>query len=234
VSNAGGEPPDLLTDEAVAVTVARLRLRIEPSRPVPCVDHVRAAVAAVRPELDLLHQHGPDGLIYRYPRVIYRVEGGTPLVVAAAEGAEALLGLTLVGQPIRLGVTTRRVADTTFDAARGWIGPARAPVRYRFGTPWLALNQPNHDRYLSMERGRRQSLLEGQIANNCLSMAKSFGLRISARLSAIAHLRPVPVRFKGFEMLGFLGHFEVNFSIPGGLGLGKSVSRGYGAVTGEI
>jgi hypothetical protein len=32
------------------------------------------------------------------------------------------------------------------------------------------------------------------------------------------------------EMVGFFGHFEVNFKIPEGLGLGKSVSKGFGAV----
>jgi len=31
-------------------------------------------------------------------------------------------------------------------------------------------------------------------------------------------------------MLGFLGEFEVNFDIPDYLGIGKSVSRGFGTV----
>jgi hypothetical protein len=195
---------------------------------------VRAAVADVEPSLDLLHQHGAEGPIYRYPRVIYRVEGSAPLVVAVAEGVESLLGLVLAGRTLRLGATTRHVVDATLSVERGWFGPTCSPWRYRFTSPWLALNQENFDRYRASDRGGRQRLLEDQIANNCLSMAKSFGLRISPRLTAIAHLREVPVRFKEFEMLGFLGVFEVNFSIPWGLGLGKSVSKGYGAVAGEV
>ena len=35
-------------------------------------------------------------------------------------------------------------------------------------------------------------------------------------------------------MTGFLGNFEVNFDIPAGLGLGKMVSKGYGAVVKDI
>jgi hypothetical protein len=230
---ASGEPPHLLIGEALAVDVARLRLRVDPPRPIPRADHVRAAIADVEPSLDLLHQHGAEGLIYRYPRVIYRVEGSTPLVVAVAEGVEALLGLALAGRIIRMGASMRHVVDATLSAERGWIGPTSAPRRYRLMSPWLALNQENFGRYWASDRGGRQRLLEAQIANNCLSLAKSFGLRIFPRLSAIAHLREVPVRFKDLEMLGFLGLFEVNFSIPRGLGLGKSVSKGYGAVEGE-
>src|SRR4051812_35797143 len=107
--------------EALAVDVAYLRLRVDPPQPIPRVDHVRAAVAAVEPALDLLHQHGAEGPIYRYPRVIYRVEGGIPQVVAVAEGVEALLGLELAGRAMRLGATTRQVIDATLAAGRGWI-----------------------------------------------------------------------------------------------------------------
>jgi len=31
-------------------------------------------------------------------------------------------------------------------------------------------------------------------------------------------------------MIGFLGKFQVNFNIPDYLGLGKSVSRGFGTI----
>ncbi len=34
---------------------------------------------------------------------------------------------------------------------------------------------------------------------------------------------------KQIVMIGFLGNFEVNFDIPAGLGLGKMVSKGFGA-----
>jgi hypothetical protein len=234
VPSGCGERPDYLTGEALPVTIASLRLRVDPAWPPPRIDHLRAAIAAVQPELDLLHQHGPEGPIYRYPRIIYRVEHGVPLVVAIAEGVDTLLGLLLVGRTIRLGATVRRIVDATFDVTGGWIGVTHTSLRYDFTTPWLALNQANYHRYRSADRDGQQRLLEAQIVNNCLSTAKSFGLRISSRLSAIAHPRPVPVKFKGVEMLGFLGRFEVNFALPDGFGLGKSVSKGYGAVRGGI
>lgn len=227
---ADDECQDLLAFESLPVTVARLRLGLLPARPAPLVEHFRAAVADVKPELDLLHQHGRDGLIYRYPRVIYRVQGRVPTVVAVAEGTSILADLTLVGCDLRLGATVRRVTEATFEATEESLGPLRSPRPYRFATPWLALNQENHARFFRLDEEERRRFLDAQIANNCLSLAKSLNLRILTRIAARARLRPVRVRLKGVEMVGFLGRFEVNFSIPAGLGLGKSVSRGFGAM----
>lgn len=215
--------------ESWSVTVARLRLKLAPTLPAPRVDHLRAAIALVKPELDLLHQHGRNGLIYRYPRVIYRVVDQDPTIIAVEEGIDVLSALTLVGAELRFGAFTHRIVEANLDIDEHAIGPSYLPCHYYFTAPWLALNQENHARFERMDAKSRWMLLHTQIANNCLSLAKSFGLRITTRLTGFANVRPVPVRFKNVEMLGFLGEFDVNFNIPEGLGLGKSVSKGFGA-----
>jgi hypothetical protein len=221
---------NLLASESLSLTVARLRLQIAPEHPRPRADHLRAAVASLRPDIDLLHQYGPDGLIYRYPRVLYRIPGREPMIVAVQEGVEALSTLTLVGADLRLGSTSRRVLAATLDVRKQDLGPTSSPFRYRFTTPWLALNQENHVRFRHMNAEDRQRFLDAQIANNCLSLAKSLGLRFTARLTGRAHVRPVTVLMKDIEMMGHLGEIDVNFSIPEGLALGKSVAKGFGAV----
>ena len=231
---AGNEHQDLLASESLPLIVARVQLGLLPSRPAPRVDHLRAAIAAVKPEMDLLHQHGQDGLIYRYPRVIYRIQAGVPTVVAIEEGSAILSELTLVGSDLRLGATVRRVTEATLEVTEESLGPSRSPHPYRFMTPWLALNQENHARFGRMGEGERRRFLDAQIANNCLSLAKSLGLRVMTRIAARARVRPVGVRLKDVGMVGFLGEFEVNFAIPDGLGLGKSVSRGFGATMREV
>src|SRR4051794_32824350 len=115
------EPAPILSSGTVMIAIARLRLCLDPIYPVPRADHLRAAIASVRPELDLLHQHGREGLIYRYPRVLYRVEGRRPMVVAVEEGIEALSALTLVGESLRIGSTTRIVTDATLEVADHYL-----------------------------------------------------------------------------------------------------------------
>jgi hypothetical protein len=226
----GGDPTPDLRSRSAGITVARLRLRLDPIYPIPRADHLRAAIASVRPEMDLLHQHGREGLIYRYPRVLYRVEGRRPMIVAVENGIDAVSALTLVGESLRLGSTTRIVTDATLEVGDHQLGETDGPRGYRFSTPWLALNQENHARFARSDLREGRRFLDLQIANNCLSLAKSFGLRVDRRVVARADVRQVPVRMKQIVMIGFLGTFEVNFHIPAGLGLGKMVSKGFGAV----
>ena len=74
-------------------------------------------------------------------------------------------------------------------------------------------------------------MLERVLVGNCLSLAKAFGLWVGTRLTADARrLRPRTCRFKDQPMVGFDGPFRVNFHLPSGIGIGKSVSRGFGTV----
>ena len=230
----GGEPVPVVRSGPTSITVARLRLSLDPIYPIPRADHLRAAIASVRPEVDLLHQHGREGWIYRYPRVLYRVEGRRPLIVAVEEGIEVLTALTLVGESLRLGSTMRIVTDATLEVNAHHLGGIDEPRGYKFSTPWFALNQENHARFTRSDPGQARRFLDLQIANNCLSLAKSFGLRVDRRVVGRADVRQIPVRMKQIVMIGFLGNFEVNFDIPAGLGLGKMVSKGFGAVGKDI
>jgi hypothetical protein len=154
----------------------------------------------------------------------------SPVVVAVEEGAEALSSLTLVGRDLRLGATTRRVLSATLEVSRQDLGATSQPFRYRLTTPWLALNQENYARFHRMNQDERRRFLDAQVANNCLSLAKSFGLRVATRLVGRADVRPISVRMKGIEMVGHVGELQVNFHIPAGMAIGKSVAKGYGAI----
>ena len=105
-------------------------------------------------------------------------------------------------------------------------------VTYRFLTPWLALNQNNARRYRTLSKDiDRCRLLERILVGNCLSFAKSFRHTVTLRLQAdCSKLRPVYRNLKGITMQGFMGLFSVNFLLPDRVGIGKSVSRGFGTV----
>lgn len=219
------------TDPAVRnLLMARLRLNITPLRPLPLAAQVRGALAHMFPELDLLHQHGEHGLIYRSPRVIYSVDEDGPLIIAVEEGAEELMKVRLLSRAVRMGNTDRMIMDTTLKVSEVSLGQSSEPIRYRFRRPWLALNQENHRRYEFMPATDRIDFLNKQLGNNCLALAKSFGVRITERLLAQSSLREVTTKHKGMPMLGFVGEFAINFHIPQSMGLGKSVSKGFGSL----
>ncbi len=73
--------------------------------------------------------------------------------------------------------------------------------------------------------------LEKILVGNLLSISKSLGYTVPSRIIAdIGKVKEVDTSLKGTHMLGFLGQFSVNFSIPDYWGIGKSVSRGFGTV----
>lgn len=124
------------------------------------------------------------------------------------------------------------VLESTLTRHREPLGETPEPVAYCFRTPWLGLNQDNYRAYQAdRDSAIRQAILRRVLVGNCLSLAKAFGHHVRACLTAdVSGLRPWTTRLKGVEMLGFLGTFHVNFHIPERVGIGKSVSRGFGTV----
>ena len=62
-------------------------------------------------------------------------------------------------------------------------------------------------------------------------MSKSLGYTVCDPLNAmIIHLKEVKIYLKHTPMLGFIGIFSINFTLPDYIGLGKSVSRGFGTI----
>lgn len=181
----------------------------------------------------LLHHHRPDGsLLYEYPRVQFKILDQTALLLGLAEGSELLARLWLEVDQTILGSEDMPVLESTITRRKDWLGETVEPLEYRLLTPWLALNQENERRYVAARSGQeRQALLEATLVGNCLSLAKAFGHQVSLRLRADCQgLRPVKASLKGVSMRGFVGAFRVNFLLPDRIGIGKSVSRGFGTV----
>lgn len=65
---------------------------------------------------------------------------------------------------------------------------------------------------------------------NIISMSKGLGYTVSKKLICWINIEGKRVKLKGITHVGFVGKFKVNFKIPDYLGLGKSVSRGFGTI----
>ena len=108
------------------------------------------------------------------------------------------------------------------------------PLEYRFRTPWLALSQENYARYRGASEEERHQFLERILIGNILSAAKGFDYTVNGEITVkLKRLRPTECLLKDVPVTGFYGSFTVNFQLPPLFGLGKSVSRGYGAVSRE-
>lgn len=65
---------------------------------------------------------------------------------------------------------------------------------------------------------------------NLISMSKGLNYTVDKEIKLDANLKEFSSSFKRREIIGFTGTFTINFHIPDFLGIGKSVSRGFGTV----
>ncbi|GAB6094234.1 CRISPR-associated endonuclease Cas6 [Desulfatiferula olefinivorans] len=185
---------------------------------------------------DLIHNHDNETgkVIYRYPLVQFKVIDRAPSIVCITEKAVAVFhdlfmnldAISIDGTIIPVFEKDLKIEDVPF-------GYSNEAFVYEFQSPWIGLNQKN---YLSYEDakddGERKTLLKRILTGNLLSMSKSLEYRLAPEQTIHTDLtvKSGPVQLKGKTLLGFRGVIKTNFMIPDHLGLGKSVSRGFGVV----
>jgi hypothetical protein len=181
-------------------------------------------------EYNLLHQHNTDKFIYQYPMVQYKMIGRTPTVIGINDGAEVLKEIYDEYDKINLDGNEYEIVERGITYKKEDFGISEKLVKYDFVTPWFALNQENHRKYLSSDKEQQADLLNRNLTGNMLSMSKSLGYQVPERIKCHTELKARRSSLKGNEILAFKGSFVTNFQIPDYLGLGKSVSRGFGTV----
>ncbi len=183
---------------------------------------------------DIIHNHNVQSgkPIYRYPLVQFKVVNRVSTIIAVTEkGLEIFYEIFLKLNEIDLGNRKIPLNEKEIEVEEVQFGDSDNRVRYEFNSPWIGLNQKNYLKFRSLENYKqRRKLLSGVLIGNVLSMAKYLDYTVKNRLEASLDLYPCDVNFKGKQLMGFLGRFELNFVIPQYLGIGKSVSRGFGVL----
>jgi hypothetical protein len=183
-------------------------------------------------EYTLLHQHiNVDKLLYRYPRIQYKILEGAAIVLGIEEGAEVLKEIYDKYDTIELGENEYTIVERGIALKEEEFGISPELVSYEIITPWIALSQQNYQRYLESKREERRELLRRTLIGNILSASKGLDYVVLEEIRLeIGRLRRRKCELKGTSFIGFIGEFMVNFAIPDYIGLGKSVSRGFGTV----
>ncbi len=194
---------------------------------------VRGAIASHYPELLLLHNHKGDQFRYATPLIQYRVLDGQVIIIGIGEGAEVLRAISFDHDQLRIGERFLTILERRVNLSEAILGIVNSSVHYKILTPWLALNEENYERYKTAGPKEQKDLLRRILIGNILSMSKGLGYVVTEEIKVSKlDVYPIqtPVRLKGVGMTGFKGTFGVNFELPDYIGLGKSVSRGFGTI----
>jgi len=186
-------------------------------------------------EHDLIHNHdlSTGKAIYRYPLIQFKLVDNTPAIISITDRAVEVFGdifmkldkIIIDGLEIPVFEKDLKIEDVEF-------GFADETFMYEFLSPWIGLNQKNFEKYNRTASEGKKQLLKQIMTGNILSMSKSldYWLTENQKIRIALQLKEKPVNLKGKGMIGFTGIFKANFILPDHLGIGKSVSRGFGTV----
>ncbi|HPQ42367.1 MAG TPA: CRISPR-associated endonuclease Cas6 [bacterium] len=211
-------------------------LTLGSTRPIRGSAHeLRGFFATKFTEYTELHQHDAGKFIYRYPVVQYKMIRNVPTIIGINEGAEVLKQIYDDYNEIRLGENIYSIVERGISIRDEEFGISDKIHSYEFVTPWLALNQENYMKFYALPgKPERDEFLRRILTGNLISMSKSLGYDVPGRIKCDTSVRFRKDRLKEVSVMGFLGRFHANFRIPDYLGIGKSVSRGFGAVKQQI
>lgn len=180
----------------------------------------------------LLHNHFADGsLRYLYPLVQYKVINETPTLVGLAEGANLLTKLFLDITELNIDGRVYPLFQKNLDQYQVEVGLSEELHSYRFENLWMALNQKNNSEYIACQtQSDKDKLLNRILENNLLSFYKGVGIWLKGHLMAKGKFKESKTQLKNNTMKAFSGDFTANCLIPDHVGIGKSVSRGFGSL----
>lgn len=215
----------------IKATLAFNTVRLKPSE----IHKLRGFVGNTFPEYDIIHNHDvtTGKPIYRYPLIQFKLLHNTPVIIAISRQAVEAFAVMFTGiDHIVISGTSIPIYEKDINIEDVEYGFTNETFIYEFVSPWIGLNQENYKKYMTVDKAEKKQILKKTLIGNILSMSKAleYWLEKDQIVNADIQAREIDVNLKGKTMIGFTGLFKCNFEIPDDLGIGKSVSRGFGVV----
>lgn len=161
---------------------------------------------------------------YTYSKIQYKILDGCCVILGVQEAADLLLQLaekitcfTIDGISYETKPEVRMLFPNLEVTDKKW--------KYRFETPWFALNQQNYSKYQKGEFDFNK-----QLRNNILEFFKMCRIRAEKKIEVTGNFKLLVFRQKDISILGFVGEFESNVDMPDDISLGKRKSIGLGRI----
>lgn len=182
----------------------------------------------------ILHNHYDDGRFrYKYPSIQYKVINNVPTLLGVSEGAELLPKLFLKVKELDIDGKKYEINSKNIEVQNEESGYSSKLHEYSFATLWMALNQKNYPKYQGLKtETEKHEMLNAILVGHILSFFRNTSIELSPteRLMLKTNLNEKSTKFKETKMVAFTGTFIVNALLPSEIGLGKSVSRGFGTI----
>ena len=170
---------------------------------------------------------------YLYPRVQVKILNEQIYLIGVHEGVESIISLIEKFDILDFGNITFEIQNSDIEKYSNQFVPSEGLIRYRFITPWVALNQKTGGRYRFITNQEKSSYLNKLLGHNIVFIANEVGIDFKEKIFTkinVSSLFPKPVDEKHWG--AFMGEFRTNFMLPNYIGIGNGITRGYGSIYG--
>lgn len=205
---------------------------LEPEYPLRfSLDELRSFLNKKLAEYSALCRNDTAGFIHRYPVLPCKQVKGDLIVTGISQGAGCLCQLTRDQAELGAGESTCRITARDPAIRPEPFGVVDTVTPYEFLTPWLALNQQNAKKFYDLNgKPPRDAFMQKLLTAQLNTLAKSLDYEITVPITCTAKVRFKRERIDRENVMVFLGKFRTNLTIPDFLGIGQSVSQGYGTI----
>jgi hypothetical protein len=206
-------------------------LSLEPEHPLRfSPDELRSYLSRKLAEYTL-HEENTAGFLHRYPALQCKRVKNTLMITGISQGAGCLCQLARGSATLGSGDTTCRIIARDPAVRSEPFGITDALALYEFVTPWLALNQQNAKKFYDLVgKPQRDAFMHKLLTAQLATLAKSLDCELTGPVLCEANVRFRRDRIGRENVMVFLGKFRTNLGIPDYLGIGQSVSQGYGTI----
>ena len=168
---------------------------------------------------------------YLYPRVQVKILNEQIYIIGIKEGVDSVLSLIDNIRSLNFGNITINIEKYDIEENKDQFITTEKLLRYKFITPWIALNKSTGGKYRFLTDQEKPLFLNQLLGKNLLFIAKELGFDIKNKIFtkvSINNLIPEKIDENGWG--AFTGEFKTNFLIPSYIGLGNGITRGFGTL----
>ena len=170
---------------------------------------------------------------YLYPRVQVKILNEKIYFLGIAEGVSAVKSLIDNFKALDFGNITFKIKDIIIDE-NGLFEQTDHINKYKFITPWVALNRTNIKKFSKTSASQKRKFLCELLTRNLIFLTSEFKIDVDEKILTDIELEDKSLSsFNENRDVSFEGSFLTNFLLPDFIGLGNGITRGYGSIKHE-
>ena len=188
---------------------------------------LRGFLAHLFANISEFHHHSENS--YHYPLIQYKRIGNKLAVIGIKEFAE------IVFQNIsgldHITTESEKIPLNNIEIKSNSYQLELTHTKYKFTSTWIALNGKNYATFRELNNNKKKPFLEKILVGNILSMLKGLRIFTDYKITvSVIKFKSIPITAHKNKFAGIYAEFKTNILLPEHLGLGKSVSKGFGTI----